>query len=149
MMIRNFYSMFITRKQKISAALAKALHYRFDSKGTTIQCKKKIWRTTHIAHRVGILTYFLIIKNGDDSNLKKSPQAEKITFFKIFFAVAHLPIETKLFCYYQNFISSAVQRNQGGTKQRYDKQQTNNKQRTPRTIIIARQDSFRILGLIR
>ena len=39
-------------------------------------------------HRVGFLTYSLIIKNGDDSNLKKSPEAEKMTFFKVFFAVA-------------------------------------------------------------
>ena len=39
-----------------------------------------------------------------------------MSFFKIFFVVAHLPIETKLFCYYQNFISSAVQKNHGGDK---------------------------------
>ena len=40
-----------------------------------------------------------------------------MTFFEIFFSVAHLQIETKLFCFYQILISSAVQRNLGGDKQ--------------------------------
>ena len=36
------------KQNKISAALAKALGaVQLDSTGTTIQCKKKIWRTTH------------------------------------------------------------------------------------------------------
>ena len=39
---------------------------------------------------------------------KMTPQAKKMTFFRIFFSAAHLLIETKLFCFYQNFISSAV-----------------------------------------
>ena len=37
-----------------------------------------------------------------------------MTFFEIFFSVAHLLIKTKLFCIYQIFISSEVQRNHGG-----------------------------------
>ena len=49
---------------------------------------------------------------------KKSPEAEKIIFFEIICSVAHLPIKTKLFCFYQNFISSAIQRNHGGQKKR-------------------------------
>ena len=69
-----------------------------------------------------------------------------MTFLEIFFAVAHLLIKTKLFCFYQNFISSVVQKNHGGTKSVTNNKQTN--KRTPLTIIIARQDSFRILGLI-
>ena len=73
-------------------------------------------------------------------NQKKSPEAQKFTFFEIFFAVAHLLIKTKLFYFYQNFISSAVQRFHGGTKKRY-KQQTTNNERTPQTIIRPRQDS--------
>ena len=76
-----------------------------------------------------------------------------MTFFEIFFSVAHLHAETKLFCYYQNFISSALQRNHGGTrKKRYIERTTNerttNERRTTWTIIRPRQDSFRILGLI-
>ena len=51
---------------------------------------------------------------------KMTPQAKKMTFFRIFFSLAHLHTEAQLFCFYQNFISSAVQRNQGGTrKKRY------------------------------
>ena len=74
-----------------------------------------------------------------------------MTFFRIFFSVAHLHVETKLFCYYQNYISSAVQRNHGGTKKkRYiEQKRTNerrtNERRTTLMMIIARQDSF---GLI-
>ena len=37
---------------------------------------------------------------------------------KGFFSVAHLPIKTKLFSFYQFFISSTVQRNHGGTEKR-------------------------------
>ena len=77
---------------------------------------------------------------------KKSPEAEKTTFLEIFFAVAHLLIKTKLFYFYQNFISSVVQKNHGGTKSVTNNKRTN--KRTPQTIIIARQDSFRILELI-
>ena len=79
-----------------------------------------------------------------------------MTFFEIFFAVAHLLIKTKLFCFYQNFVYSVVPKNQGGGQKALQttNEQTNNQtneqtnKRTPRTIIIARQDSFRILGLI-
>ena len=39
-----------------------------------------------------------------------------MTFCEIFFSVAHLYIQKKLFCLYQFFISSAVQRNYGGDK---------------------------------
>ena len=46
---------------------------------------------------------------GDKQNvnfqLKMTSQAKKMTFFEIFFSVAHLLIKTKLFCFYQNFIS--------------------------------------------
>ena len=69
-------------------------------------------------------------------NRNKSLEAKKMTFFKIFFTVAHLLIETKLFCFYQNFISSAVQRNHGGRQRR----QRQRRQRTTWTIIIPRQD---------
>ena len=41
--------------------------------------------------------------------IKESPQAENKKF-----CCTSLPIEAKLFCFYQNFISSAVQRNNGG-----------------------------------
>ena len=45
--------------------------------------------------------------------------AKKMTFFRIFFSLAHLHIEAQLFCFYQNFISSAVQRNHGdGTRKK-------------------------------
>ena len=79
-----------------------------------------------------------------------------MTFFGFFSSVAHLHVERKLFCCYQNFISSAVQRNHGGTRKSVtstttnddDKRRTNDERRTTLTIIIARQDSFRILGLI-
>ena len=37
-----------------------------------------------------------------------------MTFFGFSFYLAHLHIEAQLFCFYQNFISSAVQRNHGG-----------------------------------
>ena len=81
---------------------------------------------------------------------KNDATGQKNDFFRIFFSLAHLHVETKLFCYYQNFISSAVQRNHGGTrKKRYIEQQRrttttiNERQqrRTTLTIIIPRQDS--------
>ena len=57
---------------------------------------------------------------GDKQNvnfrLKTTPQAKKMTFFEIFFSVAHLHVEAKLFSFYQNFISSTVQRFHGGTR---------------------------------
>ena len=85
---------------------------------------------------------------------KMTPQAKKMTFFRIFFSLAHLHIKAQLFCFYQNFISSAVQRNHGGTKkkryiERRRRTTTNDERRTTLTMIIARQDSFRILGLIK
>ena len=71
---------------------------------------------------------------------------EKTTFLEIFFTVAHLLIKLKLFCFYQNFISLVVQKNQGGTKSVTNNKRTN--KQTPLTIIVARQDSFIILGII-
>ena len=79
-------------------------------------------------------------------------QAKKITFSDFFSSVAHLQVETKLFCYYQNFISSAVKRNHGGLEkalhqrrtnddEQTTNEQTNDEQRTTLTIIIPRQDS--------
>jgi len=63
---------------------------------------------------------------------EKNPQKdEKTMFFEIFFSVARLTIETKLFCSNQNFLSSALQRNHGGDKKRY--RQTNNKQTIEQT----------------
>ena len=57
-------------------------------------------------------------KQNFNFRLKTTPQAKKMTFFESFSSVAHLPIEKKLFCFCQNFISSAVQRNHGrGGKQ--------------------------------
>ena len=47
---------------------------------------------------------------------KMTLQAKKMTFFRIFFSLSHLHIEAQLLCFYQNFISSAVQRNHGGAK---------------------------------
>ena len=66
---------------------------------------------------------------------KMTPQAKKMTFFRIFFSLAHLHIKAQLFCFYQNFISSAVQRNHGGTrKKRYindeRRRRTTNDERT-------------------
>ena len=49
-----------------------------------------------------------------------------------FFFYAHLHIETQLFCFYQNFISSAVQRFQKAL-QTTNKQRTNNEQQTNTT----------------
>ena len=64
---------------------------------------------------------------------KMTPQAKKMTFFRIFF-LAHLHIKAQLFCFYQNSISSAVQRNHGGTrKKRYindDDERGTNERRT-------------------
>ena len=103
---------------------------------------------------------------GDKQNvnfrLKTTQQAKKKFFFEIFFDVALLLIETILFCYYQNFISSAVQRNHGGTRKsvtstnderttnerRTNERTTNDERRTTLTIIRPRQDSFRIIELI-
>ena len=72
---------------------------------------------------------------------KNDATGQKNILFEISFSYAHLPIETKLFCFYQNFISSAVQRFHGGTKKRYNKQTTNKQQTNnkgkPQTIIIA------------
>ena len=50
-----------------------------------------------------------------------------MTFFGIYFSLAHLHIEAQLFCYYQNYISSAVQRKHGGTKKTVT---SNNNERT-------------------
>ena len=89
-------------------------------------------------------------KNTKKYRLKWRRRPKKWLFFGFFFPLAHLHIEAQLFCFYQNLISSAVQRYHGGQNSvTTNKQQTTNKQRTPRTIIIARQDSFRILGLIK
>ena len=74
---------------------------------------------------------------------------KKWLFSDFFSSVAHLHVGTKLFCYYQNFISSAIQRNHGGTRKSVTSTTTNGRRRrTTLTMIIARQDSFRILGLI-
>ena len=64
---------------------------------------------------------------------KMTPQAKKMTFFRIFFFSCTSTHQGATFCFYQNFISSAVQRNQGGTrKKRYinDERTTNNDKRT-------------------
>ena len=48
-------------------------------------------------------------------NRNKSPEAKKRTFFKIFFAVAHLLIETKLFLFLSKFhIFSHLEKSWGG-----------------------------------
>ena len=52
---------------------------------------------------------------GDDSTLKNCHRPNFFFFF-YFFSVPHLPIERKLFCFYQNFIYSAYQRFHGGQK---------------------------------
>ena len=78
---------------------------------------------------------------------KKNAAGQQNYFFGFFSFVAHLCIETKFVCSYQNFISSAVQRNHGGDKialrqrRRRHRRQRQQQQRTPQTIIIARQDS--------
>ena len=71
-------------------------------------------------------------------NRKKSPEAGKMFFFEIFFVVAHILIETKLFCFYQIFISSAVQRNHWGTSKSVtsttnDERRTNERTNDERT----------------
>ena len=76
----------------------------------------------------------MLVKTAMTQIFKKLPKAEKIIFFEIFLAVAHLHIQTKLFCYYQNFISSAFQRNHGGDKIALRQRTTkNDKQRTTNT----------------
>ena len=74
---------------------------------------------------------------------KNGLRAEKMIFFGFLSSVAHLHIETHLFCFYQNFISSAVQRNHGGTRKKalHQRRTTNDERRTTWTIIIPRQDS--------
>ena len=86
---------------------------------------------------------------------KNGLRAEKMTFFGFFFSIAHLHVETILLCFYQNFISSAVQINHGGvrksvtstnerTNERRKNERTNERttnERTTWTIIIPRQDS--------
>ena len=47
---------------------------------------------------------------------KNDAAGQKNDFFRFFSSVAHPHIETQLFCFHQNFISSAVQRNHGGTR---------------------------------
>ena len=97
--------------------------------------------STHQDETFLLLSKFLIFSRlekswGDEQNvnfrLKMTPQAKKMTFFGFFSSVAHLHVKTKLFCYYQNFISSAVQRNHGGTrKKRYiNERMTNDERRT-------------------
>ena len=87
-------------------------------------------------------------KEYENFRLKTTPQAKKIIFFEIFFSVAHLHVKTKLFSFYQNFISSTVQRFHGGTRksvtvtnERTNDERTNERRRTTWTIIIPRQDS--------
>ena len=81
--------------------------------------------STHQDEFFLILSKFHIFSRSENSwgnkqnvnfRLKMTPQAKKMTFFQNF--LAHLPIKTKLFCFYQTFISSAVQRNHGGTRKR-------------------------------
>ena len=91
---------------------------------------------------------------------EKRPRGRKNDFFRIFFSLAHLHVESKLFCFYQNFISSAVQRKHGGARKSVTSTTTNEqtnertndqrrrRRRTTWTIIIARQDFYRIFGLI-
>jgi len=106
-------------------------------------------RNFFVFNKISYLQPFREIMGGQrirKFSAKMTPQAKKMTFFRIFFSVAHLHVETKLFCYYQNYISSAVQRNHGGTKKkRYinDERRTNDNEqrRTTLTIIIPRQDS--------
>jgi len=70
-------------------------------------------------------------------------------FFEIFFSVAHLPIKTKLFLFLPKFHIFSRSEKSWGDKKRYKQTTTNeHHKRTPQTIIITRQDSFRILGLI-
>ena len=69
---------------------------------------------------------------------KKSQEAEKTTFLEFFFAVAHLLIKTKLFCSYQNLISSTVQRFHEGQEKRYNnEQQRTNTTDEQNTLIIS------------
>ena len=72
-------------------------------------------------------------KEYENFRLKWRRRPKKWLFFGFFFSFAHLHIEVQLFCVYQNFISSAVQRNHGGTrKKRYinDERTTNEQRRT-------------------
>jgi len=82
-------------------------------------------------------------KEYENFRLKWHRRPKKWLFFGFFFSLAHLNIEAQLFCFYQNFISSAVQRNHGGTREKaLHQQRTNNdERRTTWTIIIPRQDS--------
>ena len=96
------------------------------------------------------ITYLQPFREIIGGQTKRQFSTKKKILFSVFFSsVAHLHVETKLFCCYRNFISSAVQRNHGGARKSVTSTTTNERQRqTTLTIIIARQDSFRILGLI-
>ena len=61
---------------------------------------------------------------------QKTAYGPKNDFFRIFFSVAQLYVEMKLFCFYQNFISSAVQRSHGGTKKSVTSNERTMKERT-------------------
>ena len=81
-------------------------------------------------------------KQNVNFRLKMTPQAKKMTFFEIFFSVAHLHVEAKLFSFYQNFITSMVQRQGKALHQpTTNERTTNERRRTTWTNIIPRQDS--------
>ena len=92
-------------------------------------------RNFFVSTKISYLQPFREIMGGQrirKFSAKMTPQAKKMTFFRIFFSsVAHLHVETILFCFYQNFISSAVQRNQGGDKEKalHQRRTTNNDER--------------------
>ena len=81
---------------------------------------------------------------------KMTPQAKKMTFFRIFFLLLHIFTSRRNF-----FVITKISYLQpfreimGGQGKSVTSTTTNKRQRrTTLTIIIARQDSFRILGLI-
>ena len=48
--------------------------------------------------------------------LKTTPQAKEMTFFEIFFSVAHLHVETKLFSFKKIHIFNSSEISWGGTR---------------------------------
>ena len=97
---------------------------------------------------------------GDKQNvnfrLKMTPQAKKMTFFGFFFFCCTSSRRDETFLLLPKFhIFSRSEKSWGDQKKRYinneRRRRTNDddeRRRTTLTMIIARQDSFRILGLI-
>ena len=120
-------------------------------------------RNFFVCTKISYLQPFREIMGGQKKlkfSTKNDATGQKNDFFRIFLFCCTSSRQDETFLLLPNYISSAVQRNHGGTKKkRYiEQRRTNderrttndertNERRTTLTMIIARQDSFRILGL--